>query len=82
MESIYLTQEGRKSLIRRMKREIRLSRRLRMHIVLLAADGYSPTEIARALYCSRTTSTPSPVAFTRRERQPLLIVGGEGSVPN
>jgi len=66
MESISLTQEGRKSLIRRMEREIRLSRRLKMHIVLLAADGFSPTEIARALYCSRTTSAPSPVAFTRR----------------
>ena len=55
MESISLTQEGRKSLIRRMKRETKPSRRLRMHIVLLAADGYSPTQIARALYCSRTT---------------------------
>ena len=55
MESISLTQEGRKSLIRRMKQETKPSRRLRMHIVLLAADGYSPTEIARALYCSRTT---------------------------
>jgi transposase len=55
MESISLAPEERKSLIRRMKQETKPSRRLRMHIVLLAADGYSPTEIARALYCSRTT---------------------------
>jgi hypothetical protein len=26
-----------------------------MHIVLLASDGRSPTEIARVLFCSRTT---------------------------
>jgi len=26
-----------------------------MHIVLLASEGYSPTKIARVLYCSRTT---------------------------
>jgi len=26
-----------------------------MHIVLLAAEGRSPTEIARMLFCSRTT---------------------------
>jgi putative transposase len=38
-----------------MKRESKPSRRLRMHIVLLACDGRSPTEIARTLFCSRTT---------------------------
>ena len=31
------------------------SRRLRMHITLLASDGRSPTEISRVLFCSRTT---------------------------
>ena len=38
-----------------MKRESKPSRRLRMHIVVLVADGYSPTQIARILFCSRTT---------------------------
>lgn len=55
MESIALTPEERKSLIRKMKRETQPSRRLRMHIVLLVADDHSPSEIARTLYCSRTT---------------------------
>jgi len=55
MESISLDEAERKSLIRKMKRETKPSRRLRMHIVLLAADGRSPSEIARTLYCSRTT---------------------------
>jgi putative transposase len=55
MQSITLAPEKRKDLIRRMKRERRPSSRLRMHIVLLAADGYSPTQIAHVLFCSRTT---------------------------
>jgi len=55
MESISLAEEERKTLLRAMKRETKPSRRLRMHIVLLAADGHSPTQIARTLYCSRTT---------------------------
>lgn len=55
MESITIAPTERKDLIVGMKREIRLSRRLRMHIVLLASEGNSPTEIARVLYCSRTT---------------------------
>ena len=55
MQSITLTPKERKTLIRRMKRERRPSRRLRMHIVLLASDGYRPTQIARVLFCSRTT---------------------------
>ena len=33
-----------------------------MHIVLLVADGYSPTHICRVLFCSRTTV----YAITRR----------------
>lgn len=45
-----------------MKRESRPSSRLRMHIVLLVADGYCPTHISRVLFCSRTTV----YAITRR----------------
>ena len=55
MQSTALLSEERKDLIRLMKRESRPSRRLRMHVVLLAADGYSPTHISRVLSCSRTT---------------------------
>ena len=54
MQSITLTQQ-RKDLIRVMKRQKKPSRRLRMHIALLASDGFSPTQICRVLYCSRTT---------------------------
>ena len=55
MQSITLSSKERKDLIRLMKRERKPSSRLRMHIVLLAADGYSPTHICRVLFCSRTT---------------------------
>jgi transposase len=56
MQSIILAPKERKTLIRRMKRESKPSRRLRMHIVVLVADGYyCPTRIARVLFCSRTT---------------------------
>jgi putative transposase len=55
MQSITLTPKERKDLIVGMKRERKPSRRLRMHIVLLAADGHRPTQIAHVLYCSRTT---------------------------
>jgi transposase len=55
MESITIAPTQRKDLICRMKRERRPSRRLRMHIVLLASEGYSATRIARTLFCSRTT---------------------------
>jgi putative transposase len=55
MQSITLTPKERKDLIVRMKRERKPSRRLRMHIVLLASDGYCPTHISRVLFCSRTT---------------------------
>ena len=55
MESIIIAPSERKDLVFQMKRERRPSRRLRMHIVVLAADGRSPTEIARVLFCSRTT---------------------------
>jgi len=55
MRSITLAPEQRKDLVRTMKREMKPSRRLRMHIALLASDGFSPTQISRVLYCSRTT---------------------------
>lgn len=55
MEGITIAPSERKDLIVRMKRESRPSRRLRMHIVLLASEGYSATKIARTLFCSRTT---------------------------
>jgi transposase len=62
MQSIALLSKEHKELIVRMKRERKPSRRLRMHIVLLASDGYSPTHISRVLFCSRTTV----YAVTRR----------------
>lgn len=68
MESISLTPQQRKDLILRMKRETKPSRRLRMHIVLLASDGRSPTEIARVLYCSRTTIYAISSRFLREGR--------------
>lgn len=55
MQSITLTPQQRKDIIRAMKRERKPSRRLRMHIALLVSDGFSPTRISRVLYCSRTT---------------------------
>ncbi len=55
MENITIASEQRKDLIIRMKREGKPGRRSRMHIVLLASKGYSPTGISRTLFCSRTT---------------------------
>lgn len=56
MQSIAIAPTERKCLIAKMKRETKPSRRLRMHIILLAsAEDRSPTEIARILFCSRTT---------------------------
>src|ERR687897_1456746 len=55
MENITIVPQQRECLISEMKRERRPSRRLRMHIALLASDGLSPTEISRVLFCSRTT---------------------------
>jgi hypothetical protein len=55
MENVTIAPQERKSLIIEMKREVKPSRRLRMHIALLASDGLSPTEISRALFCWRTT---------------------------
>jgi putative transposase len=68
MQSITLASEERKNLIRTMKRERLPSRRLRMHIVLLRADGRSPTEIVRVLFCSRTTVYAVVARFIREEQ--------------
>ena len=40
-----------------------------MHIVLLALDGRLPTEIARVLFCSRTTVYAAVVSRFVREKQ-------------
>jgi putative transposase len=83
MQSIIIASSFRKDLIEEMKRQRLPSRRLRMHIVLLAAEGRSPTEIARILFCSRTTVyavvgrfiQEGRAAFDDRERRgpkPLL----------
>src|SRR5215210_67455 len=69
MESIAIAPQERKDLIVEMKREQRPSRRLRMHIVLLVADGRSPTEIARILFCSRTTVYAVVGRFVREGRR-------------
>ena len=55
MQNITIAPSERKSLLIEMKRERKPSRRLRMHITLLASDRFSPTEISRLLFCSRTT---------------------------
>jgi putative transposase len=68
MQSIILASEERKDLIPEMKRERRPSRRLRMHIVVLCAVGRSPTEIARVLFCWRTTVYRVVSRFIREEQ--------------
>jgi transposase len=65
MQSIAIAPQERKDLIQQMKRERRPSRRLRMHIVLLRAEGRSPTEISRVLFCSRTTVYAVAFRFVR-----------------
>jgi transposase len=55
VENITIAPQVRKSFITELKRETKPSRRLRMHIMLLASEGRSPTEISRVLFCSRTT---------------------------
>jgi hypothetical protein len=52
VENIIIAPQLRKSFITEMKRETKPSRRLRMHIILLASEGRSPTEISRTLFCS------------------------------
>ena len=65
MQSFNLASEERKNLNRKMTRERQPSRRLRMHIVLLCAEGRSPTEIGRVLFCSRTTVYAVVARFVR-----------------
>ena len=88
MQSIAITSAERKDLISLMKREIKPSRRLRMHIVLFASEGYSPTEISRTLFCSRTTVYAiagrfvheGPEAFEDRSRRgpaPLVEISAQ-----
>jgi transposase len=85
MEGITIAPTERKDLIRRMKREGKPSRRLRMHIVLLASEGHSATRIARTLFCSRTTVYSVVGRFVRegqkafddhRRRGPAPLVEG------
>src|SRR5215210_2891264 len=68
MGSIAIAPKERKDLICLMKRENKPSCRLRMHIVLLACDGRSPTEISRTLFCSRTTVYSIVGRFMREGR--------------
>lgn len=68
MENITIAPSERKCLIAEMKRERKPSRRLRMHITLLASNGLSPTEIARVLFCSRTTVYAVVSRFLREGR--------------
>jgi len=83
VENITIAPSLRKSFITEMKRETKPSRRLRMHIILLASEDRSPTEISRVLFCSRTTvyavvarfAGEGRVDFDDRKRQgpePLL----------
>jgi len=83
MQSIVITSSERKDLIREMKRERRLSRRLRMHIVLLASDGLSPTEVARVLFSSsRTTVYAVAARFVREKRAAFLDRRRRGPTPS
>jgi transposase len=88
MQNITIAPQQRKSLIIEMKREVKPSRRLRMHIALLASDGLSPTEISRTLFCSRTTVYAVVCRFLReghsafddiRRRGPRPLLGKEAN---
>ena len=81
MQSITLTSAERKELIVGMKRERKPSRRLRMHIVLLASDGHRPARIARVLYCSRTTVYAVAYRFLREGRAAFEDRGRRGPRP-
>ncbi len=69
MQSITLTPKERNDLVIRMKRERKPSRRLRMHIILLTSEGYSATQIARVLFCSRTTIYTIVARFIREGQE-------------
>jgi transposase len=82
MPSIAITSSERKDLIREMKRERQPSRRLRMHIGLLASDGLSPTEIARVLFCSRTTVYALAARFVREKQAAFFDRRRRGPKPS
>ena len=82
MQSIAITSSERKDLIREMKRERQPSRRLRLHIVLLASDGLSPTEIARVPFCSRTTVYAVAARFVQQKRAAFLDRRRQGPKPS
>jgi transposase len=52
-----------------------------MHITLLASEGLSPTEIARVLFCSRTTVYAVVSRFLREGRAAFDERKGRGPVP-
>jgi transposase len=81
MENITIVPQERECLISEMKREMKPSRRLRMHITLLASEGLSPTEIARVLFCSRTTLYAVVSRFLREGRASFDDRKGRGPVP-
>jgi hypothetical protein len=81
MEGITIAPTEHKDLIVRMKRESRPSRRLRMHIVLLASEGYSATKIARILFCSRTTVYAIVGRFVREGQKAFDDRRRRGPVP-
>jgi transposase len=81
MRSIVLTPPQRQVFIRQMKRETKPSRRLRMHIILLCADGHSPSQIARVLYCSRTTVYTTARRFLQAGEAAFADQRPRGPVP-
>jgi transposase len=81
MENITIVPQERECLISEMKREMKPSRRLRMHITLLASEGLSPTEIARVLFCSRTTVYAVVSRFLREGRAAFDDRKGRSPVP-
>ena len=81
MQSITIAPKERKVLISQMKRESKPSRRLRMHIILLAANSRSPTEISRTLFCSRTTVNSIVGRFIREGRATFDDRKKRGPVP-
>ncbi|MGH3148713.1 MAG: helix-turn-helix domain-containing protein [Rubrobacter sp.] len=58
------------------------SRRLRMHLVLLASDALSPTEIARLLFCSRTTVYALVSRFIEEKRAAFSDLRRRGPKPS
>ena len=53
-----------------------------MHVVLLASDGLSPTEIARVLFCSRTTAYAVAARFVREKQAAFFERRRRGPKPS